>query len=264
MWLRYDLDAAAPHPDLYATLSGTAAMLLHGGTAAEVFFVHTPAGIRLRCRAAEPNIADVAWQATLLEAHGRGLLTAWRPAPYEPFGFGGPDAMAAAHRVFTADSLAWLEFHARAARPVPTVSRWAASLLMIRTLVEGLRLSGWEVDDLGDRIFHSARRLRTPDPTDPTIHRLSVALRAAWDEPDQLRDRLDAFQPRLLAAYEAAVRPAALDWRNAQSPALRHGVALAILFHWNRSGMPVSHQQVLATTLSRLYDQSRHGALAIS
>jgi thiopeptide-type bacteriocin biosynthesis protein len=256
MWLRYDLDAVSPGPptSLYATLGGTAAMLLHGRAATDLFFVHTPAGLRLRCLASQPNTADVAWQAALAEARGRGWLAAWRPAPFEPSlqGFGGPEAMAAAHRVFTADSLAWLGYHARAARPVPTVARWSASLLMIRALTDGLGLTARESDDLWDRIGRSTRRLQAFDPADPATRRLATALRAGWDEPGTLRDRLDPQQADLVATYESAVGPAAAAWRDAAHPGWRHGVALAVLFHWNRAGMPVSHQRLLATALSRL------------
>jgi thiopeptide-type bacteriocin biosynthesis protein len=240
-WLRYDIEGV--HPRLYASLAGTAGMLLHGRAAADVFFVHTPLGVRLRCRANQPNTADVAWQAALSEARGRGWLTAWRPAPHEPEGFGGPDAMAAAHRVFTADSLAWLEFLARAARPVPTVARWAASLLMIRSLVDGLALAPWETDDVWDRV---GRKTRHAEATDPAVRHLTHALRAGWDEPDILRDRLDPHQNALVAAYDTEIRPAAAAWRATATPALRHGVALAVLFHWNRAAMPVAHQKLLA------------------
>ena len=254
MWLRYDLDAAPVHPDLYASLGGTAAMLLHGRAAAEVFFVHTPLGLRLRCLAGQPNTVDVAWRATLAEAHGRGWLSAWRPAPFEPesLGLGGPDAMAAAHRVFTADSLAWLEFHARAPRPVPTISRWATSLLMVRALVDGLGLGSREADDLWDRVCRSTRRLEAFDPAVPAVRRLADALRGGWDTPDSLRDRLAPDQHDLLATYEATIAPAALEWRAAGGPSLRHAAALAVIFHWNRAALPVSHQRLLATALSRL------------
>ena len=239
-WLRYDIDAAPVHPSLYASLAGTARM-----TAGDMFFVHTPLGMRLRCRAGQPHTADVAWRAALSEARGRGWLAAWRPAPHEPAGFGGPDAMAAAHRVFTADSLAWLEFLARSARPVPTIARWAASLLMIRSLVDGLGLAPWETDDVWDR---TDRRTRHAEAADPAVRHLTHALRAGWDEPDILRDRLDTHQNALVAAYDIAVRPAAAAWRAATRNAatLRHGVALAVLFHWNRAAMPVAHQHLLA------------------
>lgn len=254
MWLRYDLDAVSPHPHLYATLNATAAMLLHGRAQTDVFFVHTPTGLRLRCLAAQPNTADVAWRAALAEARGRGWLTGWRPAPFEPslHGFGGPEAMAAVHRVFTADSLAWLEYHARADRPVPTVARWATSLLMIRALVDALALTPWESDDLWDRVGRGIHRLRFPDLTDPATRHLATALRAGWDDPGSLRSRLNDHQLALVSAYDDAVRPAARHWRDTSTPALRHGVALAVTFHWNRAALPVAHQRLLTTALSRL------------
>jgi thiopeptide-type bacteriocin biosynthesis protein len=254
MWLRYDLDAAPVHPDLYASLGGTAAMLLHGRAAADVFFVHTPPGLRLRCLAVQPNTVDVAWRAALAEAVDGGLVAGWRPAPFvpEPLGLGGPDAMAAAHRVFTADSQAWLEFHARAPRPVPTVSRWAMSLLMVRALADALGLTHREADDLWDRVSRSTRRLEAFDPAEPAVRKLAGALRGGWDHPDSLRERLSPHQHDLLATYEAAIAPAADGWRAAAGPSLRHGAALAVIFHWNRSAMPVSQQRLLATALTRL------------
>ena len=83
------------------------------------------------------------------------------------------------------------------------------------------------------------------------MRRLALAVRGGWEDPGLLHERLTADQRGLLAAYEAAVRDAAADWSAAPvSPSIRrHGAALAVIFHWNRSAMPAHHQGLLATAL---------------
>jgi thiopeptide-type bacteriocin biosynthesis protein len=254
-WLRYDLATEPLPPALYRILADTSASLLATGDADDAFFVHTPDGLRVRCRTGRPAAADDAWQGTLAEAERRGWLRAWRPATHEPqqFGLGGPRAMASAHRVFTADSAAWLGYHSDPERPTPTIARWAMSVLMIRSVLTGAVHAGWETADVWDRVARTVTRAagrRLAD--DPAVRRLAHAVRAGWDEPDLLRSRLSGAQRMLLARYDTAVRAAAADWRDAPAPGpvRRHGLALAVVFHWNRSAMPAQHQRLLATALS--------------
>jgi thiopeptide-type bacteriocin biosynthesis protein len=271
-WLRYDLDTEPVSPHLYRLLAGTADRLLAAGATADTFFVHTPDGIRLRCGTGPGagGAADALWRETFAGAERRGWLRGWRPATHEPQPavLGGPGTMASAMRVFTADSLAWLGYHSAAERPAPTVARWAMSVLMVRALLATAGHSRWEHADLWDRILHQGglrsrwRARAAGDPrgpagtvrpiADPAVHRLAVAVRAGWDEPDLLRDRLSDDQRRLLDGYESAVRPAAGDWLAAPvtGAVRRRGIALAVLFHWNRSAMPAHHRYLLATALA--------------
>jgi len=262
-WLRYDLDAAPVSPHLYRLLAETTGRLIADRAAGDAFFVHTPAGVRLRCATGPADrTADASWREALAAAERRGWLRAWRPVTHEPAqaGLGGPGAMASAHRVFTADSVAWLGYHGDAERPAATVARWAMSVLMIRALLTTAGHTGWEHADLWDRILRpggvrqwspartGAHRLAT----DPAVRRLAIAVRSGWDDPDLLRDRLSADQRLLLDAYETAVRSATAGWLAAPvtGAVRRHGVALSVLFHWNRSGMPAHHRHLLATALA--------------
>jgi hypothetical protein len=135
-----------------------------------------------------------------------------------------PGAMASAHRVFTADSVAWLGYHSDPERPAPTIARWAMSVLMIRSMLTAAGRTGWEVADVWDRIArtdrlrgeigvpaaaaadHVAARLGSGDA--PARGRRARRL----DEPDLLRERLSADQRDLLAGFETTVRSAAADW----------------------------------------------------
>jgi thiopeptide-type bacteriocin biosynthesis protein len=268
-WLRYDLEAAPVTPHLYRLLHETTGRVLATGAATDTFFVHTPDGIRLRCATgpeAADRTADAAWRDALAAAERRGWLRAWRPVTHEPeqAGLGGPGAMASAHGVFTADSVAWLGYHSDAERPAPTVARWAMSVLMIRALLAAAGHTGWEHADLWDRILHPgggrpgsrqpARSTRTAPgaPIGTAVRRLAIAVRAGWDDPDLLRDRLSADQRLLLDTYETAVRSATVGWLAAPvtGAVRRHGVALSVLFHWNRSAMPAHHRHLLATALA--------------
>jgi thiopeptide-type bacteriocin biosynthesis protein len=254
-WLRYDLITEPSPPALYRMLADTAGGLLATGDADDAFFVHTPAGIRLRCRTNRPAAAADAWRGTLAEAGRRGWLRSWRPATHEPeqFGLGGPRAMASAHRVFTADSVAWLGYHSDPERPTPTVARWAMSVLMIRSLLTRAVRAAWESADVWDRVARTATRAAGRRlAEDPAVRRLALAMRAGWDDPELLANRLSGGQRLLLARYDTAVRAAAADWLAAPvtGAARRHGLALAVVFHWNRSAMPAQHQRLLATALT--------------
>jgi thiopeptide-type bacteriocin biosynthesis protein len=268
-WLRYDLTVEPVPASLYRILAETTGRLLADGAVGDAFFVHTPAGLRLRCDAADGAATDAAWRSALTGAERRGWLRGWRPATHEPEqGLGGPGAMASTHRVFTADSVAWLGYHSDPERPAPTIARWAMSVLMIRSMLTAAGRSGWEVADVWDRIARTdrltarsttrsgaeARRPATASrlAVDPAMRRLAGAVRGGWDEPDLLRERLSADQRDLLAGFEATVRSAAADWLAAPAagPMRRHGVALAVTFHWNRSAMPARHRRLLATALA--------------
>ena len=190
------------------------------------------------------------------------MLRDWRPADHEPeqIGLGGPAATASAHRVFTADSVAWLAYHSDPERPAPTIARWAMSVLMIRGLLTAVGRAGWENADVWDRVARTGSRrfaLARPAGTrrlveDPAIRRLAFAIRTGWEDPDLLRERLSDDQRLLLARYETAVASAGADWLAAPvtGQARRHGVALAVTFHWNRSAMPARHRLLLATALA--------------
>jgi hypothetical protein len=162
--------------------------------------------------------------------------------------------MACAHRVFTADSVAWLGYHTDPERPAPTIARWAMSLLMIRAVLTGVSRAGWETADVWDRVLRTAPKpsARGRLAADPAMRRLAVAVRGGWDDPAQLHERLSADQRRLLGRYEEAVAGVTDEWpaATATGPAHRHGLALAVTFHWNRSGMPPRHRHLLATALA--------------
>jgi thiopeptide-type bacteriocin biosynthesis protein len=192
-----------------------------------------------------------------------GLIDSWQHGVYEPeaYLFGGPVSMRSVHHVFTADSLAWLDYHVlawnrRADVPSPGPS-WAMSLVLIRELFDALGIVGWEDLDVWDRLrWQTGRSLGTGATGDDGIEKLAKALRRGWSDPEELlnllaprtreiadeaRRSIEAEGPRWLADYfttsHAVVGP-------------REIAAYLIVFHWNRAGLPITRQSLIAEALA--------------
>lgn len=260
-WVQFGLWRAAGRPDgraeLYAAIRAVSSRLLDEGRVSDFFFMHKPPGFRLRFQAAGATRPDLASQlASLFSRWQRsGLIMGWRPGVYEPEEhlFGGPVSMRSVHRIFTADSLAWLGFHAAGPDAGPG---WAMSLLQIRALFEALHIDGWEDRDVWDRLQRQAGR-RPPPATAarPELGQLAVALRTAWSARQGLAARLSPAAAELAGAYRAAVLGAGSHWRAdylASGDATVGGRELAaflIVFHWNRAGFPAARQALLTEAM---------------
>ena len=164
-WVQVGLSRADRHgPALYGVLHDFATGLLAAGVATGFFFMHKPPGLRARFQA-PPGGREALRGRVLSWADGLaagGVTTAVVPAAYEAEAglFGGRASMRHAHELFTADSLAWLRVHRRAdAREAPA---WAISLPMVRAVLDGLDVLGWEDRDVWDRVRCEAGR-RTPE-----------------------------------------------------------------------------------------------------
>lgn len=209
------------------------------------FFMHKPPGMRVRFQGPDVREHLDAWR-------DEGLLADWRHGVYEPEShlFGGPASMRSVHRVFTADSLAWLGYHA-AERPGPA---WAMSLLLLRSLLSALRIVDWEDLDVWDRV-HTHRPLAPAAAKDPRFHRLADELRTAWSSPAVLAAKLSPSATDLAEEYGKAVAEEGPRWFDEyfeSGSALLGPRAVAsyvILFHWNRAGLPSRHQALLAGAL---------------
>nr|WP_240929968.1 thiopeptide-type bacteriocin biosynthesis protein [Streptomyces coryli] len=239
-----------------AELRTLAADSLVAGDVADFFFVRKPPGLRVRFRCAEgrADAVDERVRTALDEWRRDGLVAAWSPGAYEPeeFLFGGPVSMAHVHRVFTADSLAWLGFHTEA-DPGPV---WAMSLRMIRGLLDALGIVGWEDLDVWDRLRRQAGRGFAGDGQPPAAAPAAAALRAAWADPRQPAAVLSPQALRLAEEYGQEVTATAARWREeyftAGRPAVgpREAAAFVIVFHWNRAGLSAVRQALITSALT--------------
>ena len=172
----------------------------------------------------------------------RRLLTegaTWTGDIYEPetHAFGGHDAMSTAHTLFHHDSrhlLTYLHQH-------PTTRR-EHSLILCTTLMRAARLDLNEQGDVWAQVAeHRAAHLNQAPPTDARRWKRFTA---------DVRSLL-LGAPRTTSDWHATFEKAgsALNRhreRGSLTRGLRAVVALHVIFHWNRLGLPATTQATLA------------------
>lgn len=264
-WVQYGLEPGAQHLGrLCAELDGTARELLREETADGFFFMFKPPGLRVRFATAGPNRSrlDALLQERLRSWERRGLVAAWCRGVYEAesYLFGGPASMRRVHRLFAADSSAWLGYHRAALDPAGTDRpgpAWAMSLAMVHALFDALEIVGWEDLDVWDRVRRqTGRRLAPGAVGDEGFVRLAQALRRGWEDPDALRALLSPGARALVEEYRRSVARQGALWREeyvgtpqaAVGP--REAAAYLIVFHWNRGRFPLARQALITEALA--------------
>ncbi|WP_336048335.1 thiopeptide-type bacteriocin biosynthesis protein [Streptomyces sp. CA2R101] len=264
-WLQYGLE---PRPermgDLYAAIDATARELLQEEKADGFFFMHKPPGLRVRFETAGSRRSrlDSLLEDRVRSWNSEGLIAAWCRGVYESesYLFGGPDSMRSVHRVFAADSLAWLGYHQLARKPVvdgPPGPCWAMSLVLIRSLCDALEIVGWEDLDVWDRVRRQTwRQLAADTSGNEEFARLTRCLRQGWDNPDELTALLSPGARTLVDEYRRSIAREGARWladyfmapQAAVGP--REAAAYAIVFHWNRGCFPLARQSLITEALA--------------
>jgi thiopeptide-type bacteriocin biosynthesis protein len=182
------------------------------------------------------------------ELAAAGHITDWTEVVYEPeiHAFGGPEAMAVAHRLFHADShgiLAYLRDQPEGRH------RREISLMLCSIMMRAARQDLFEQGDVWARVAD----YRMPPPgsnlykprTLDHVRRLITA-----DAESQMNNSAPlAHCTRWAAAYETAGRElASLTAAGLLHRGLRDVLAHQVIFAWNRLGLPYTTQSVLAAT----------------
>lgn len=179
----------------------------------------------------------------------RRFVESWSIAHYEPetTAFGGPQGMGAVHDIFHADSNGYLEFRKasrdkRGESPDPLL----VSLLITTHM---FRAAGIETTEQGD-IWARVADQRPPVPPGPDLASQTAKVPAALRV--DLRE-LTATDPRFSSAEAWAMnvgecgRRLGAFWRAGSIDAgLRGILARVVIFHWNRIGLQVRQQSLLA------------------
>lgn len=242
VWVQVGLEPV-PHrlPDLYAGIAGFALSL----RPLDFFFMHKPPGLRLRFRLPiDGPTGTVREQAAAWRS--QGLITTVLPGVYEPEQhlFGGPDSMRYVHRLFTVDSQAWLAFHAA---PGDNGPAWAFSLSMLRHMLAGLGIVGWEDLDVWDRIARQTGRTLPAGLSPKKVDAVAEAFRAAWAKP---------ATTGLAREWGPVLHEAGQQWQRgyfSRDKAIigpREGAAFATIFHWNRGRLSAAVQSMLTSALA--------------
>jgi thiopeptide-type bacteriocin biosynthesis protein len=215
----------------------------------DFFFMNKPPGVRVRFAPAPGHAPFVraALRRLVRRWCGSGLVADVVPGVYEPEveRFGGPAAMAHAHRMFTVDALTWLDFHARPR----TTPAWALSLAMLRPVLDAMDIGPAREQAVWARVA-AAGRLFPPGMTAPEA--VVSGLRNWWRRPGGLPEQEVG---RLAAAHAAEVAPLAGAWAGAlrdlgQDEVVPESVAWYVVFHWNRAALSFGRQALLTEALS--------------
>ncbi|MFI5495254.1 thiopeptide-type bacteriocin biosynthesis protein [Actinoplanes sp. NPDC051859] len=182
--------------------------------------------------------------ARLTAVRRAGHLTAARPSIYEPeiYAFGGPTAMAIAHRLWHLDSRHLLT------APTDTATggrRRELSIVLCTALMRAAGLDWYEQGDVW------ARTAEHRDPADPAhvdtlqeaVHRLLAV------DPDSLTHAgapLAAARAWLDAYTAAGAALGRLHHRAELTRGLREVITHHVVFTWNRRGIPEADQAALA------------------
>ncbi|WP_051879128.1 thiopeptide-type bacteriocin biosynthesis protein [Streptomyces sp. NRRL B-24720] len=259
-WVEYRLvqNDDQVDPRLYAALAACARQLL-AGDAEDFFFMHKSPGLRVRFRLPVPasrrsktvallELRVAEWEAT-------GLISGWSRAVYEPEQhlFGGPVSMKSVHRLFTADSLAWLDFWATTTSKQPA---WAFSLLMIEAFFDELEIVGWEDRDVWDRLRRQAQRTY-PGNKPEGWSSLCEKIQRVWSEPGRISNTVEPWAITHAKSFREEVRIEYPHWSQQyfqSSEAYvgpREAAAFFIVYHWNRARLPFVWQCAISEALVR-------------
>jgi thiopeptide-type bacteriocin biosynthesis protein len=172
----------------------------------------------------------------------RKLLTggvSWTSDIYEPetHAFGGPGAMTAAHTLFHHDSRHLLGYLSQ-----EPADRRERSLVLCSAMMRAAALDLNEQGDVWARVLqHRAEHLKWP----PTSNART------WERFTGDARRLLLGTPRDTGEWHTAFQNAGTNLQRLRETGeltrgLRTVVALHVLFHWNRIGLPAASQATLA------------------
>jgi thiopeptide-type bacteriocin biosynthesis protein len=260
-WIQFGLRVAARTGDIYAELAQLADDARKNLGARNVFFMHKPPGVRIRFEVAGPRSHEAEHDLTSrVDALVRtGIATAASRGVYEPeaYLFGGPVSMESVHRLFTADSAAWLGYHRLRALDVSPGPAWAFSLALLHRLFLAMGVVGWEDRDVWDRVRRqTGRTLSPPQRAVDGYGQVADIVRRAWDDDRILCKQLSGESASLVDAFGLTATADAARWHDeyfSTSAAYigpREATAYYIVYHWNRGGLSDVRQAAITEALA--------------
>jgi thiopeptide-type bacteriocin biosynthesis protein len=210
------------------------------------WYMNKPPGWRIRLRDTPPGLASEFFD----DLTAAGAITAWSPALYEPeaAAFGGATGMGIAHDLFCADTsgiLAYLR------EDDPPLGRREVSVLLISAMLAAAGLDSFERGDVFSRV--AAMRPEPAPAAAAQAAQLAGQLRALPAMPAAATSALFCEGGAYGAAArwhagftDAGRRLAGASSSGTLSRGLRAVLAHAVIFHWNRLGLPAAAQAILA------------------
>lgn len=213
------------------------------------WFIRKGASWRVRCLPAhgQEERATTVVEQTMRELAADGAIRRWATTIYEPetHAFGGPDGIDLAHQLFHADSRHLLE-HLREAREH---HRRELGLLLATQLMRAAGQDWYEQGDVWARVAEH----RLSDQPPPESRTAMPAVQQLMTAPTNSPHSPLARAPEWLAAHRRAGQGVAeLAHQGRLTRGLRAVLAHHILFAWNRAGISVHQQSLLAATAAQV------------
>ncbi|MFJ7911970.1 methyltransferase, FxLD system [Kitasatospora sp. NPDC096204] len=246
-WIQHDLTIADPGTVHQITAHHLTPVLAHAQNsgALENWWYIRKGGLRLRYRATAPVPVLTALLDTLVDV---GLLSGWATVVYEPEteAFGGPEAMEIAHRLFHADSR---HLMARAAKPdPPALGRTETFVVLVSAMLRSAGLDWYEQGDVWAKF--AAERPAPPPLAPERAAALTTAMRRLMTLDTRRLSRpgepLAGHADWVKAFEETGQDLVRLARGGLLTRGLRAVLAHLMIFHANRSGLPVEHQSAAA------------------
>lgn len=249
---------AGPSPRLYSQISSLFETALAGGTAINAFFVHKPPGMRVRVQAAGKDCSTL---AETLQAAGerfrqQNLVTDFWPEIYEPETalFGGAVSMGFVHKLFTIDTRFWLAQHARGASAMENM---VAAMLLFRSFLASFGIVDWEDLGVWEKVRdRTGRAIGNGEATLRIISTVGTQIVHLWNTPSDATASLSAATREAMEQAIRGIGEVGAAWRNTSfhvaAPGLSHRAAAALyaIFLFNRAGLSIERQMILAETLA--------------
>lgn len=242
--------------ELYSHLSTTAHRAREESGVREFFFMHKEPGLRVRFEAPEGVAEELCASLPDRLLYGPPVRVPYEPETYL---FGGAASMEHVHELFTADSFAWLDQYTRPARGTATPADWRLSLFLLRELLAGLGVVGWEHRGVWEALRREAGRSLGEGrlEADPDMRRAARGIRAYWRlTPTEMYTTMPTACADAVRERGAALRESAERWRTAYfesgeaTVGPRTAAAYFTVFHWNRGRLTHARQSLLTDALA--------------
>lgn len=209
------------------------------------WYMNKPPGWRIRLRDTPPGPAGEFFD----DLAAAGAIAAWSPALYEPeaAAFGGAAGMDVAHDLFCADTSGILSY---IRQDDPPLGRREVSVLLISAMLAAAGLDWFERGDIFARV--AAMRPEPAPGATGQAAQLAGQLRTLLAMPAAAASAVLSAgsgweASRWHAGFTGAGRRlAGASTSGALSRGLRAVLAHAVIFHWNRLGLPAAAQAILA------------------
>jgi thiopeptide-type bacteriocin biosynthesis protein len=232
---------------------------LAGGVLEAFHFLFKPPGVRLRFLGAPahlevllPELCDDLARDSALIAYATALYDS------ETYQFGGEAGLAAAHRFFTADSVAVLRFWRQVFRGEATLGAAEFSLTLLDLFLRRVAGDEWELWDIWCRMDLAGRRV---DASGEERTRELAAAGASLVERLRRGDADLAWLPEgeraNLLVFREQVSPLCDHWRELHATGrllypLREILPFLIVFHFNRMCFGSDEQRALSSIMQTL------------